>query len=117
MEENNTEKNIGEVCIADEVVAVIAGLAATEVEGVDSLGGKLTKGLASRLNFKNASRGVKVEVTEEHVSAELAINIKYGYNIPKVTREVQDKVVAAIENMTGLKVIEVNVSVVGVNIA
>ena len=106
MEENNTEKNIGEVCIADEVVAVIAGLAATEVEGGDS-----------RLNFKNASRGVKVEVTEEHVSAELAINIKYGYNIPKVTREVQDKVVAAIENMTGLKVIEVNVSVVGVNIA
>ena len=63
MEENNTEKNIGEVCIADEVVAVIAGLAATEVEGVDSLGGKLTKELASRLNFKNASRGVKVEVT------------------------------------------------------
>ncbi len=60
MEENNTEKRIGEVCIADEVVAVIAGLAATEVEGVDSLGGKLTKELVSRLNFKSTSRGVKV---------------------------------------------------------
>ena len=108
MGENSKEKNIGEVCIADEVVAVIAGLAACEVEGNE---------LASRLAWKNAPRGTKVEVTEEHVSVDLSINLKYGYSIPKVTREVQEKVVSAIENMTGLKVIEVNVSVVGVNIA
>lgn len=116
MEENSMVKNIGEVCIADEVVAVIAGLAAGEVEGVDSMAGKFGNELASRLALKNAPRGAKVEVTEEHVSVDLSINMKYGYSIPKVTREVQEKVVSAIENMTGLKVIEVNVSVVGVNI-
>mgnify|MGYP000997730606 CR=1 FL=1 len=114
MEENSMVKNIGEVCIADEVVAVIAGLAAAE--GVDSMAGKFGNELASRLALKNAPRGAKVEVTEEHVSVDLSIIMKYGYSIPKVTREVQEKVVSAIENMTGLKVIEVNVSVVGVNI-
>ena len=72
---------IGEVRIADEVVAIIAGLAATEVEGVDSMAGNITNELVGKLGMKNLSKGVKVEVTEEHVSVNMALNLKYGYRI------------------------------------
>ena len=65
--------------------------------------------------MKNLSKGVKVEVTEEHVSVDLSLNIKYGYNIPDVCEKVQDKVKSAIENMTGLMVLEVNIKIAGVN--
>ena len=81
---------IGEVQIADEVVAIIAGLAATEVEGVDSMAGNITNELVGKLGMKNLSKGVKVEVTEEHVSVSLSLNLKYGYSIPKVCEVVQD---------------------------
>jgi len=120
-EDRNTHKlyekdKIGEVQIADEVVAIIAGLAATEVEGVDSMAGNVTNELVSRLGMKNLSRGVKVDVTEEHVSVDLSLNIKYGYNIPSVSEKVQDKVKSAIENMTGLTVLDVNIRIAGVNV-
>ena len=107
---------IGEVQIADEVVAIIAGLAATEVEGVDSMAGNVTNELVSRLGMKNLSKGVKVEVTEEHVSVVLSLNIKYGYSIPAVCETVQEKVKNAIENMTGLEVADVNIRVAGVEV-
>jgi uncharacterized alkaline shock family protein YloU len=121
-EERNTHKlyekdKIGEVRIADEVVAIIAGLAATEVEGVDSMAGNVTNGIVSRLGMKNLSKGVKVDVTEEHVSVDLALNIKYGYSIPETSEKVQDKVKTAIENMTGLTVLDVNIKVAGVNVS
>lgn len=106
---------IGEVQIADEVVAIIAGLAATEVEGVDSMAGNITNELVGKLGMKNLSKGVKVTVTEEHVSVELSLNMKYGYSIPAVGEKVQDKVKTAIENMTGLMVLEVNIKIAGVN--
>ena len=93
---------MGEVRIADEVVAIIAGLAATEVDGVDSMAGNITNELVGKLGMKNLSKGVKVDVTEEHVSVDLSLNIKYGYNIPDVSERVQDRVKSAIENMTGL---------------
>ena len=105
---------IGEVQIADEVVAIIAGLASTEVEGVASMAGNITNELVSRLGMKNLSKGVKVEVTEEHVSVELSLNIQYGYNIPQVSAQVQEKVKTAIENMTGLTVLDVNIKIAGV---
>lgn len=122
MEARNTHKvyekdRIGEVRIADEVVAIIAGLAATEVEGVDSMAGNITNELVGKLGMKNLSKGVKVDVTEEHVSADLSLNIKYGYNIPQICEKVQDKVKTAIEMMTGLTVLDVNVKIAGVNIA
>ena len=85
---------IGEVQIADEVVAIIAGLAATEVEGVDSMAGN---------------------ITNELVSVDLSLNIRYGYNIPAVSEQVQEKVSSAIENMTGLTVLDVNIKIAGVN--
>ena len=106
----------GEVRIADEVVAIIAGLAATEVDGVDSMAGNITNELVGKLGMKNLSKGVKVDVTEEHVSVDLSLNIKYGYNIPDVSERVQDRVKSAIENMTGLTVLDVNIRIAGVNI-
>ena len=109
------KEKIGDVQIADEVVAIIAGLAATEVEGVDSMAGNITNELVGKLGMKNLSKGVKVDVTEEHVSADLSLNIRYGYNIPSVSEQVQEKVSTAIENMTGLTVLDVNVKIAGVN--
>lgn len=121
LEGRNTHKlyekeMMGEVRIADEVVAIIAGLAATEVDGVDSMAGNITNELVGKLGMKNLSKGVKVDVTEEHVSADLSLNIKYGYNIPDVSERVQDRVKSAIENMTGLTVLDVNIRIAGVNI-
>ena len=110
----HADGQLGEVQIADEVVAIIAGLAATEVEGVDSMAGNVTNELVSRLGMKNLSKGVKVEVTEEHVSVALSLNIKYGYSIPAVCETVQEKVKNAIENMTGLTVLDVNIKIAGV---
>jgi uncharacterized alkaline shock family protein YloU len=107
---------IGEVQIADEVVAIIAGLAATEVDGVDSMAGNISNELVGKLGMKNLSKGVKVEVTEEHVSVNLSLNLKYGYSIPEVCETVQDKVKSAIENMTGLNVLDVNIKIAGVSI-
>ena len=109
------KEKIGEVQIADEVVVIIAGLAATEVEGVDSMAGNITNELVGKLGMKNLSKGVKVDVTEEHVSVDLSLNIRYGYSIPSVSEQVQEKVSTAIENMTGLTVLDVNVKIAGVN--
>ena len=110
------EDGLGEVQIAEEVITIIAGLAATEVEGVCSMGGNITKELVSRLGMKNLSKGVRVEVTEEgKIEVFVTINIAYGYAIPAVSGNVQDKVKAAIENMTGLEVSGVNVRIADVD--
>lgn len=110
------EDGLGEVQIAEEVITIIAGLAATEVEGVCSMGGNITKELVSRFGMKNLSKGVRVEVTEEgKIEVFVTINIAYGYAIPAVSGNVQEKVKAAIENMTGLEVSGVNVRIADVD--
>ncbi|MCR5629448.1 Uncharacterized conserved protein YloU, alkaline shock protein (Asp23) family [Eubacterium uniforme] len=119
MEERNTYKiyeggNIGEVQIADDVVASIAGLAATEVKGVISLAGGVTAELISKLGMKKLSKGVKVVVEESNVTVSVAINVEFGSNIPEVSAKVQEKVKTTVENMTGLSVIGVNVKVLGI---
>lgn len=106
----------GEVQIADEVVAIIAGLAATEVEGVAKMAGNITNELVSKLGMKNLSKGVKVTITAENVSVDLALEIKFGYSVQVVSGQVQDKVKSAIETMTGLKVNEVNIRIAGVSL-
>lgn len=106
----------GEVQIADEVVAIIAGLAATEVEGVSKMAGNITNELVSKLGMKNLSKGVKVVVTAESVSVDLALEIKFGHSIQVVSNQVQEKVKSAIETMTGLKVNEVNIRIAGVSL-
>ena len=111
-----TEENLGEVKIADEVVAVIAGLAATEVDGVASTVGNATKELVNKLGRKSFSKGVKVDVLDGIVTISLAMNMKFGYSIKEVTEKVQEKVKSAIENMTGLEVADVNIRVVGVDV-
>ena len=95
---------------------VIAGLAATEVEGVDSLGGNITNEIVSKLGMKNLSKGVKVTVEESSVLVDITLNLKYGTQIPAVSAKVQDKVKSAIETMTGLSVTEVNIKVASVNV-
>ena len=104
----------GEVKIADEVVAIIAALAATEVEGVASMAGNITNELISRLGMKNLSKGVKVDVLEGVITVSLTLNLKYNYSVVEVSGKVQEKVKNAIENMTGLEVADVNIKVAGV---
>ena len=104
----------GEVQIADEVIAIISGLAAVEVEGVAKMSGNVSNELISMLGMNNLSKGVKVEVTPESVAIDLALEIKYGYSIPKVSEQVQERVKNAIESMTGLTVERVDVRIVGV---
>ena len=108
------DSSMGEVKIADEVVAIIAALAATEVEGVASMAGNITNELISRLGMKNLSKCVKVDVLEGVVTVSLALNMKYNYSIMDVSAKVQEKVKSAVENMTGLEVADVNVKVAGV---
>ena len=104
----------GEIKIADEVVAIIAALAATEVEGVASMAENITNELIGKLGMKNLSKGVKVDVLEGIVTVSLALNLKYNYSIVEVSARVQEKVKNAIENMTGLEVADVNIKVAGV---
>ena len=107
---------IGEVQIADEVVAIIAGLAATEVNGVASMAGNITNEIVSRLGMKNLSKGIQIEIADNEVVVDVALNIAYGYSIPEVSTKVQEKVKSAIETMTGLSVTEVNIKVASVNV-
>lgn len=107
--------NLGAVQIADDVVAIIAGLAATEVEGVDSMAGDIPHELIAKLGMKKLSKGVKVELVNGLANVDIALNIAYGYNIPETSKRVQVKVREAIENMTGLTVEDVNVRIAGVN--
>lgn len=109
-----SDENLGEVKIADEVVAIIAGLAAMEVDGVASMAGNATRELISKLGMKNLSKGVKVDVLEGIVTVCLTLNLKYGFHIMDISGKVQEKVKAAIENMTGLTVADVNIRITGV---
>ena len=109
-----SDARLGEVKIADEVVAIIAALAATEVDGVASMAGNITNELISRLGMKNLSKGVKVDVLEGVVTVSLSLNLKYNYSIMDVSAKVQEKVKNAVENMTGLEVADVNIKVAGV---
>lgn len=108
------DSSLGEVKIADEVVAIIAALAATEVEGVASMAGNITNELIGKLGMKNLSKGVKVDVLEGVVTVSLALNLKYNYSIMEISSKVQEKVKSAVENMTGLEVADVNIKVAGV---
>lgn len=106
--------DIGTVKIADEVVAVIAGLAATEVKGVASLEGGITNNAVARKGIKALSKGVKVSIDENSVAVDLTLNLDYGYSIPEIGEQVQKKVKTAIENMTGMTVTDVNINVADV---
>ena len=109
------DENIGSVQIADDVVAMIASLATTEVDGVSAMAGNITNDLMSKVGMKNLTKGVKVDVLNGNVSVDLAVTMEFGCNIPATCQKVQLKVKNAIENMTGLTCSDVNIRIVGVN--
>ena len=106
----------GSVKIADDVVGMIAAIAATEVEGVSAMGGHLTDEIMSKIGMKNLFKGVKIDVFERRVSIDMAITMEYGYNIPSTCQLVQNKVKQSVENMTGLTVTDVNVRIASIKV-
>ncbi|MGM0651696.1 MAG: Asp23/Gls24 family envelope stress response protein [Bacillota bacterium] len=106
---------LGVVKIADEVVSIIAGLAATGIEGVSSMSGGIGGGIAEVLGRRNFSKGVKVEVGEEETKIEIFIIVDYGVRIPDVAWDIQESVKKAVETMTGLRVTDVNIHIQGVH--
>ncbi|MBE5805763.1 MAG: Asp23/Gls24 family envelope stress response protein [Clostridiales bacterium] len=118
--ENNTEEiTLGNntIKIADDVVAVISGVAVSEIPGVANMAGGFAGGITEVLSGKkNLAKGIKVEVGEKETKIDVNIIVEYGTRIPDVAYEIQTKVKKAVETMTGLKVVEVNVHVQGVNI-
>ena len=109
------DENVGAVQIADDVVAMIASLAATEVDGVSSMAGNITNELMSRVGMKKLTRGVRVMVKDGDVNVDLAVTMDYGFNIPATCQKVQTKVKTAIENMTGLNCSNVNIRIAGIS--
>lgn len=109
-----SDENRGVVQIADDVVAMIASLAATEVKGVHALSGNITNELMSKVGVKKLTKGVKVVINDNNVTIHLAVTMEYGFNIPATCTKVQDKVKTAVENMTGLNCTDVNIRIVGV---
>ena len=114
--EDNTEGSNDGIKIANDVVAVIAGVAVSEVPGVASMSGGFAGGISEVLSGKkNLSKGIKVDTDEKEVKIDVNIIVEYGSRIPDVAFEIQNRVKKSVENMTGLKVAEVNVHVQGVN--
>lgn len=113
---NTREEQHGSVSFANDVVATIAGLATIEIEGVAGMSGGFSGGLAELLGRKNLTKGVKVEVGKEESLIDLFIVVKYGSDIPAMCKKIQENVKKAVETMTGLRVIEVNVHIQGVHI-
>ncbi|MCM1187961.1 MAG: Asp23/Gls24 family envelope stress response protein [bacterium] len=110
------EEHVGAVQIADDVVAMIASLAATEVDGVHAMAGNITNELMSKVGMKKLTKGVRVTVLEGNVTVDLAVTMEYGYNIPGTCQKVQAKVKSAIENMTGLTCADVNIRIAGIKV-
>ncbi|RUS48332.1 Asp23/Gls24 family envelope stress response protein [Cohnella sp. AR92] len=104
----------GLVRISDDVVATIAGLAALETPGVAAMSGGISEGLAKRLSGRNVQKGVSVEVGQVEAAIDLRVVVQYGIPIHEVGMRLQDNVREAVQNMTGLRVVEVNVKVEGV---
>ena len=117
--ENQSEvtlENNSNIKIADDVIAVIAGAAASEVPGVASMAGGFAGGISEVFSGKkNFAKGIKVEAGEKETRIDVNIIVEYGVRIPDVAFEIQNRVKKAVEGMTGLKVIDVNVHVQGVN--
>ncbi|MDD2553721.1 MAG: Asp23/Gls24 family envelope stress response protein [Desulfotomaculaceae bacterium] len=111
------QTSLGTIRIADDVVKVIAGLAAIEIKGVAGMSGGLAGGIVEMLGRKNLAKGIKVEVGEKEAAIDLSVIIDYGVRIPDIAAQIQESVKNAVERMTGLTVVEANVNVQGVAFA
>lgn len=119
IQQNNAQtklNEVGEIRISEEVVAIIAGIAAMDIPGVVGMSGGIAGGIAEMLGRKNLSKGVKVEVGDKEAAIDLYIIVEYGCRIPDVSWNIQEKVKETVETMTGLNVVEVNIHIQGVNI-
>lgn len=118
LENNNEvkETEINGIKISEEVVAIIAGVAASEVQGVSEMNGGFASGISEIWGKKNFSKGVKVQVGEKETIIDLYVIVEYGCRIPDIAWEIQNRVKTAVEHQTGLKVVEVNIHVQGVNL-
>lgn len=115
LEESNSQ-DIGQIKIADEVIAIIAGIAATEVDGIAGMSGNHSGDIVAEvLGRKNLSKGVKITVGQKEVIIDLNVVIEFGVKIPKVALEVQKRVQSAVETMTGLTVTEINLNITGIH--
>lgn len=110
----SAEIQTGSIRISDDVVSTIAGLAALETTGIAAMSGGISEGLAKRLSGKNVQKGVTVEVGQVEAAIDLRVIVHYGSQIQNVCRQLQENVKEAVENMTGLHVVEVNIKVEGV---
>ena len=110
-EVSKVEADGGRIIFADEVVATIASLAVSDVEGVSSLTGGMVEGISEMLGKKSMTKGVKVEVGQEEAALDVSVSIRYGYKIKEVCEKIQAAVKSAVETMTGLRVVEVNIFV------
>lgn len=124
MSKENNDNNImisskdvlGEVRIADTVLANIAVIAAKETDGVSNIYGDNTNEWMNMVGVKGVQRGVRVKITGNTVSVDLVLIMQYGFNIPVTCKKVQDRVKSSIENMTGLKVSNVNIRIAGMDL-
>ena len=110
-EVSKVEAEGGRIIFADEVVATIAALAVADVDGVSALSGGVVEGITEMLGKKNVTKGVKVEVGAEEAAVDVSVSVKYGYKIKEVCEKIQQAIKSAIETMTGLRVVEINVFV------
>jgi len=112
----NNDENLGQLKVNDEVIAIIAGLATVEVDGVFAMSGGLSGGIAEVLGIKNLSKGIKVEAKGKKVEVNIYIIAEFGARIPDVAWNIQEKVKKVVEKITGMEIVEVNIHVQGVNI-
>ncbi|MBS4191230.1 Asp23/Gls24 family envelope stress response protein [Bacillus sp. FJAT-49705] len=114
LEMNHDNVGLGKIEIAPEVIEVIAGIAASEVEGVAQMRGNFATGVVERLGKKNHGKGVKVELSEEGIIVDVYCSMTFGISIPSVAQKIQDNIRQALLNMTALDAQEVNIHVVGI---
>lgn len=114
LEMNQEDTGLGKIEIAPEVIEVIAGIAASEVEGVAQMRGTFASGVVERLGKKNHGKGVKVELAEDKIKIDVYCRVKFGVSIPDVAQKVQDNIRQALLTMTALEADEINIHVVGI---
>lgn len=112
LEEQKSE--LGKVEISPEVIEVIAGIAASEVDGVATMRGTFATDVAEKLGRKNHGKGVKVELAEDGITVDVSVVITYGISVPEVAKIIQTNIKQALQTMTAIELTAVNVHVVGV---
>lgn len=114
LEMSNGENGHGRIEIAPEVIEVIAGIAASEVEGVEKMRGSFASGVVERLGKKNHGKGVRVDLTEDGIKVDVYCVMKFGVSIPRVAQLIQEGIRQTLLNMTALEADEVNIHIVGI---